>query len=188
MTVTTYAGRAKLTRRRNIDANNPLFIEAEEKVLRWLLAEGYQVLDYRKQHTYFDFRVGLPQRVDENMQQTTFPVYTLDVKCDQFAATTGRVVWELTNIIGGVMREGWGMNPHLDYVASVQPQTWHMTLLDAVAVRRLLAEDILVGDQVKHFTRKGADGIDSDAIAVYLDTLRQHGCVVKEVDLDGPSD
>lgn len=174
MTV-NYAPRAR-TGTRSRDVQNPIFKEAEQRVYEWLQANGYSIVDLRAQKTYADFRFGAAGKQ---------PVFTLDVKADQYASETGRVAWEIVVENRGRIREGWGMYKELDYVAFVlpngpEPLSWPLYMVDVKQVQRAL--DTIVeqhGDYVR-FDKRGEDGRRAEGVAISLAALRQHGCIVHE--------
>lgn len=173
----TYAPRPRQpTGNRAVDVHNPLFQEAETRVYNWLTSrDNHIVRDCRKQHTYHDFVVD--------------DLWTVDVKCDQLAAQTGRVAWELyVEKANGTMLDGWGRHEHLDYVAFVQPGEasagWPVYLVDVQAVRSLLVaieagNSIPTAAEYRPFTKVGTDrtGI---GVAISLALLARTGCIVEE--------
>lgn len=171
---TTYPARAK-TGLRSRDVQNPLFKEAEARVLAWLEAQDFQVVDARAAKTYFDFRIGAPGA--ENLA-----VFTLDVKCDQYAASTGRVAWETHAATRGFTRLSWGLNPNLDYVAFVLPSNnpqWTLLLVDAGKVRAAL-DTLVAGRDYHPFDKQGEDARQAAGLAIQLAALRRVGAIVRE--------
>lgn len=171
--VTSYPARQR-TGSRNKDAVNPVFLEAEAKVLEWLVAEGHDVQDARPQRTYYDFALG--------------NLWTVDVKCDQWMQTTGRVAWELYLETRGVLRESWGMDARLDYVAFVAPHIWKLVLVDTEAVRDLIAKqekgfNLPKSGELVAFSKEGNDQRTGKGVALSIDYLRRHGCIKKEAQL-----
>ena len=175
--VANYPARQK-TGNRAKDVANPMFKEAEERVLRWLLANGYAVRDARGEKTFYDFRFGAFR-----------PVYALDVKCDQFAQTTGRVAWEAFVEMGTHIREGWGRDERLDYIAFVTPGNWHMYLVDAERVREMLVRmekgfDLPKDGELVEFKKMGSDGRTGYGLAIGLEWMRRMGAIKKEDSLE----
>lgn len=174
--VVQYPGR-KRTGNRAQDVVDPLFQEAERLVHDWLLASNYNVLDMRPAKTYHDFRFGAND-----------PVFTLDVKADQYAQTTGRVAWEILVENRGIMRPGWGKDDRLDYVAFVMPGIWRMILVDAERVRELLVRidrgfDLPRDGELIAFNKVGGDGRTAQGIAIGIEYLRRHGAIKREDNL-----
>lgn len=177
--VTSYPAR-KSTGTRSRDVQDPLFKEAEERVFIWLQEQGYTVSDERKAKTFYDFRIG-----SANGQA----VFALDVKCDQYAATTGRVAWELFVETRGNMREGWGRDDRLDYVAFVLPHEWRVIMVDTDCIRTLIAKqdqgfNLPKEGELVAFRKEGTDGKTAHGLALSLEYLRRHGCIKREELLD----
>ncbi len=112
-----------------IDVNNPLYKEAEERVLRWLRRKyGYSsVEDLRRGNLPHDFvvRYGNAARLKT------------DVKADQYMTQTGNVAWEEKLVLPNkTERDGWGRKD-IDRIVYVAPQTWEALLVDAHAMRTL---------------------------------------------------
>lgn len=166
---------------REIDAKNPLYAEAEERVLYWLQSQRKEVRDVREARTYYDFVLG--------------DAWTLDVKTDMRAHETGRVVWE-----AGVLNksrqqtiDGWGMHHGLSYVAYVMPrevnaetahESWPMLLVNAQRLREAVQQAVSDGkvgkeEVLKPFTVEGEDRV-SWGYAVSLKWLRDKGLVLAE--------
>lgn len=125
-------GRAVIpTGNRQQDYNQPLFKEAEERVWCWLMVQalrtGQPAVDYRSQHTYFDF---------------LYAGYTVDAKVDQQALASGHIAWEESIWHGKTdgpaadikRTDGWGMDQRLDFVVYVLPKAdeerWPALLVD----------------------------------------------------------
>jgi hypothetical protein len=120
------------------DVNNPLFQDAENRVLSWLRKQEasaswpWGVIDRRDKHREGDF-VLLPLKGG--------PERLLDVKCDVWSIKTGRFAWE-EKLVQADGREypGWGKS-NLDYVVYVTPQPkdaegrWEAWIVDAKALR-----------------------------------------------------
>lgn len=176
MPVSSYAPRQKTTGIRSRDAVNPLFVEAEARVHRWLVDAGYRVVDARAQRTYYDFRIG---------KEPGLAVYTLDVKCDQYASNTGMVAWETNMWTPSRKWAGWGMDEKLDYVAYALPHVWTLLLVRTTCVRKLLAR-IEAGaytpqqGEVKPFVKEGRDGYHAAGLVLSIPLLRREGCVAAE--------
>jgi hypothetical protein len=167
--MTSYPPR-KATGNRAKDVVDPLWQEAEERVYAWLVQDGYAVTDARKQKTHYDFAL-------DNL-------WTLDVKCDQYAASTGRFAWELFVDYRGHTRRGWGGNINLDYIAYVTPHDWFVYLVDAAKVRALLAaveagEATAPAGMMVSFSKQGADGRTGIGVALGIEWLDAQGCIVK---------
>lgn len=180
--VTSYPAR-KSTGTRSRDVQDPLYKEAEERVYRWLQEQGYSVSDERKAKTFYDFRIG----------SKTPAIFALDVKCDQYAATTGRVAWELFVEVGKNIREGWGRDERLDYVAFVIPHEWGVVMVDTDCVRALIAKqeqgfNLPREGELVAFRKEGQDGRTAHGVALALEYLRRHGCIKREESLDGTAE
>lgn len=113
---------------------DPLYHEAEERVYNWLISKGKCVTDDRARHTFHDFTVG--------------SAWTLDVKCDTYAHSNGRVAWEQGIIMGSKVVDGWGQHPGLDYIVWVllpaedqRENKWPIILCPAKKVRELVYEN-----------------------------------------------
>lgn len=165
------------------DVANPLYLEAEERVLNWLRARGKHVTDNRSKRTFHDFTIG--------------NAWTLDVKCDVRYAETGRVAWEqLTVRHNGpperAITPGWGMHHGLSYIVYVlcpppgfrhdeeggRHNGWPLVVVHAGRMR----EAILANKDspaVKGFIAHGTDR-DGTGYAVELEWLRQQPGVVLE--------
>lgn len=177
------SGRDKPNRDR--DVHNPLYAEAENRVLAWLLAQGKEVTDVREERTYYDFIVG--------------GAWTLDVKCDTRAHDTGRVIWESAVIVKGredasAVQEGWGQHHGLSYVAYVLVQDggagpWPLLIVQAQGLRQAVSQAVsegLVGvdteiykPPLKAFVIDGEDRV-AMGYAVKIKWLRDKGLVLEE--------
>lgn len=170
----------KVAANRERDAANPLYHEAEERVHRWLVARGKDVKDVRDQRTYYDFIIG--------------SAWTLDVKCDDRARDTGRVIWESVIIVHGreddsAIQDGWGLQHGLSYVAYIllpedRAQPWPLLVVQAQLLREAVHQavsDGLVGEKeaLKPFSVVGDDRT-SGGYAVRIDWLRAKGLVLEE--------
>lgn len=161
------------TSSRKATLTNRLWTEAEERVLAWLEAHKLTVTDVRKQRTYYDFVLD--------------HIYTLDVKCDQWGAETGRLAWEDAISKHGTTVPGWGRHEGLDYVAYVLPgeadKQWPLFIVDAQATRRMLAVRLanqnIIGNELVPFNKQG-DGWTGHGHALAIGWLRSEGCIVQE--------
>ena len=178
------SGRDKPNRDR--DVQNPLYHEAEERVLAWLLAQGKEVTDVRDSKLYYDFIIG--------------GAWTLDVKADTRAHETGRVIWESAIIVKGredasAVQEGWGQHHGLSYIAYVlvpgaredAPQAgWPVLIVQAQGLRQAVSQAVsegLVGHEAVSVLRPFViDGEDRMATgyAVLISWLRDKGLVLEE--------
>lgn len=177
------SGRDKPNRDR--DVHNPLYHEAEERVLAWLLAQGKEVTDVREERTYYDFIIG--------------GAWTLDVKADTRAHDTGRVVWEAAVIVKGredasAVQEGWGQHHGLSYIAYViipsgyegtSPHPWPLLIVQAQGLRQAILQTIsegLVGHgghALRPFVIDGEDRV-ATGYAVLISWLRDKGLLLEE--------
>lgn len=171
----------KLKPNRDRDAQNPLYREAEERVLAWLLGRGKEVTDVRDAKSYYDFVVG--------------GAWTLDVKADTVAHHTGRLVWEAGVLVKSkagpeAVQEGWGQHHGLSYIAYVLiPQTreeagWPVLVVQAQGLREAVSQAVgegLVGVEapLKPFVIEGEDR-DAWGYAISMTWLRSKGLVLEE--------
>ena len=177
-----YPARQKSSGYISRDANDPLYTEAEDRVYRWLLAGNFEVEDLRSQRTYCDFNIV--SRTGNGAK------WSLDVKCDSLAYTTGRLAFETHMWRGDDDKPswaapGWAMHDELSYAAFVLPQTWKLILVDMDRVRGVLnaVEMGLVNPEPGDwfaFTHKGNDNLHARGIAIGIEYLHSMGCIRKE--------
>lgn len=154
------------------DVRNPLYIEAEDRVLAWLREQGKVVEDVRHEHKVYDFRIG--------------NAWNLDVKADTRHADTGRVAWEqlvVSHDPNRLPQEGWGMHHALSYVAYVlvppegdRARPWPLVICHAGRLREAVMANRGL-PEVKEFLVRGTDR-DATGYAVDLNWLRSQGNVV----------
>lgn len=165
------------------DVVQPLFLEAEQRVLDYLRAQGKHVADNRKARTFYDFVVG--------------HAWTLDVKADQYGHESLAVAFE-TDIdeyseevdeygphrVFQRRSEGWGRHHGLNYVAYVlvsDAEKWPLYILhrqktlDAVLS---YVEKGLGGSAVRPFSKPDGPRKASGYVLA-LDWLEEQGCVVE---------
>lgn len=164
------------TRVAKLAYNNRLFQEAEERVYNWLheAVPELRVIDCRKQKTYYDFLLG--------------SIFPLDVKCDQYAADTGRLAFEWEIDKDGRTVPGWGQHEGLAFIAYVLPdladKQWPMYVVDAamarVAVREWLeSAEPVDGINVIQFAVQ-SEGREARGYGLGIEWLRERGALVWE--------
>jgi hypothetical protein len=153
------------------DVVNPVYLEAEERVLAWLLAQGKPVTDCRDEHSYHDFRVG--------------DSLNLDVKCDTKAFVTGRVAWEQgVARHNGQVYPGWGLHEGLHIVVYVMlpPEgkregKWPLLVCSAKQLRRFVEANrespVCIG-----FMSQGTDR-DGFGFLLNVQALEEFGAIVE---------
>ena len=177
-----YPRRVKSTGFIRKDAVNETYVEAEERVYRWLLAGNFEVEDLRSQRTYCDFNIV--SRTGNGAK------WSVDVKCDSLAYTTGRLAFE-THMWRGDddnpqwQAPGWAMHEGLSYAAFVLPQTWTLLLVDMDRVREVMVavDEGLTNpdpDDWFAFSHKGNDNLHARGVAIGIDYLRLLGCIKRE--------
>jgi hypothetical protein len=172
---------------RRQDVHNPVFMEAEARVLGYLLArsreKGGTVEDCRRAHGHWDFRY--------QGKHDVAPL-TLDVKCEQWAARTGNVAWEARQFVGtgAKVREvpGWGAWHDLDVVVYVLPgppeAKWQALFVDAGLLGDIAREQAALpagkrAPGFKEFANTSSDRT-TYGYAVPIALLRQRGAVRRE--------
>lgn len=162
----------------NEDVLNIVFKEAEERVYQWLKQRqevSGEVEDCRKQRGYYDFRIG--------------GLWTLDVKVDQYAATTGMLaVEEAIAHQDGRLVPGWGQHIGLDYVAYVMPmkaKKWRMILVRRPTLMETAVDEMHRQEagkdtsRMRYWTKQGTDRV-AYGVAISIDVLREAGAILKE--------
>jgi hypothetical protein len=157
-----------------------LWKQSEDRVWLWLQGQaertGNTLVDMRDARTYHDF---------------VYAGWTLDVKTDQYALTSGRVAWEQVIFFYGeeaedVRRvEGWGNDTRLDYIIYVFPaeeEQWPALLVDRSIVDSAIAQR--GADTFRQFSTRVA-GPEQEAAGLLLDIswLKACGAVVREMRL-----
>lgn len=154
------------------DVLNPVYQEAEQRVYAWLVGSGREVTDDRAEHTWHDFTIG--------------HAWTLDVKTDTRAHSSGKVAWEQGLAFhNGTVRDGWGMHHGLNYVVYVllpaegdRDQPWPFLLCHAGRLR-----DFALSNRETEVSRGFVSyGTDRDGFGYVLDiqALREAGVVLQE--------
>lgn len=165
------------TYRRNVDVAHPLFREAEDRFKDWYekVLGGTDLTDVRPLRTYHDFTIG--------------GMWTVDVKCDQYALQTGRVAWEEEvfhfnpkDASDITKNPGWGMHDGLDYIVYVFPQgegTWPAIMVDARVMREAimrLGTSREYNSSLKRFAKE-SDDRTATGFAVDIEWLEEVGAI-----------
>lgn len=172
---------------RRADVHNPVFMEAESRVLGYLLArskeKGGAVEDCRKAHGHWDFTY--------RGKHDSAPM-TLDVKCEQWAARTGNVAYEVKQYVGtgDKVREvpGWGARGDLDIVVYVLPgppqEKWQALFVDAHLLGDIAEEQAALPVSKQALGFKPFANTSSDRVtygyAVPLLLLYERGAIKRE--------
>ena len=107
---------------------------AEERVLNYLLAEGYEVESVADKEEYFskgiDFIIHWP---DGNVN--------IDVKVDFFTEKTGNIAVELFSLKpDGQMTKGWLYKKDIDYLYYVTAPSYRLYIIDMDKLREVVYE------------------------------------------------
>jgi hypothetical protein len=160
-----------------VDVKNPVYIEAEERVLYWLRKRyGYgSVWDARDTHRSYDFLAHLG----------TADQKQLDVKTDSYLNETGRVAFESrVRYMDGKETPGWGRKG-LDLIAYVCPVEWRMYLVDGHILARLVDEnEETLPPGWKRFSKLNPGRCVVEGFAIPLEDLDASQAIVTSVSLE----
>jgi hypothetical protein len=162
-------------------------MECERRVLDYLLTrskeKGGSVEDCRKAHGHWDFTY--------RGKHDLAPM-TIDVKCEQLAAHTGNVAYEVKQYVGqGAdtrQQPGWGAYDDLDTVVYVLPgppeAKWRALFVDAGMLGDIAKEQSTLPHSkraygFKEFAAPGSDRT-TFGYAVPIALLRERGAVLRE--------